>query len=217
MQDATEALAESARAAGVTFGAHLTEDGETQDQLADETRERLLAEKYVAGQVKIEEPTAAEVKDWYEQHRAEFDQPAQVHALQILASSAGEAKDLLDQLRRGVPFDEVARASSLSPDARSGGDLGFFARGTMPKVFDDTCFALRPGQLSGVIQSSYGFHIFKLLERRAPKRGTLEGARTEVLRRLTQERRIAAERVLLASLRAQAKVQIDEAVLAQLH
>jgi peptidyl-prolyl cis-trans isomerase C/foldase protein PrsA len=216
VQRATDALAEASRAAGLAFSEHLVQDGQTVEQLSDETRERLLAEKYVARELKVEKPTREELRDWFERHRADFEQPEEVHALQIFVSSAEEAKSLLDQIRKGTPFEEVARASSQSPDARRGGDLGFFPKGTMPKVFDDTCFALRPGQVSGVVPSRYGFHLFKLLERRGARSLTFEQAKAEVERRILEERRIAGERALLAALRANAKVTIDEAALARL-
>lgn len=216
VQRSTDALAEAWRAAGGNFSEHLAQDGQTAEQLSEETRERLLAEKYVASQLRIDKPGKEDLREWFDRHHSEFEQPEEVHALQIFVSSAGEAKNLLDQIRKGTPFEEVARASSQSPDARRGGDLGFFARGTMPKVFDDACFALRPGQLSGVVPSRYGFHLFKVLERRGARSLSFEQARGEAERRLLEERRVAAERALLAGLRAKAQISVDEAALARL-
>ncbi|GAC1336588.1 MAG: hypothetical protein NVSMB23_01870 [Myxococcales bacterium] len=216
VQRATEVLADDARAAGQKFNDQLAQDGQTVESLADETRERLLAEKFVAAELKIAPPTPAEARQWFEAHRADFEKPEEVRALQIVVASAEEAKNLLEQVRKGTPFEDLARAHSLSPDGKKGGDLGFFARGTMPAVFDETCFALRPGQVSGVVPSRYGYHLFKLLEKRAPRKRPFEEVRPVVERRLLAERRLAAERALLSSLRAKAAVKIDDAALAQL-
>jgi peptidyl-prolyl cis-trans isomerase C/foldase protein PrsA len=216
VQRATEVLAEDARAGGQKFSDQLAQDGQTLEALSDETRERLLAEKFVASELKVEKPSPADVRQYFEAHRAEFERPEEVRALQIVVASAEEAKNLLEQVRRGASFEEMARAHSLSPDGKKGGDLGFFAKGTMPLVFDDTCFSLRPGQISGVVPSRYGFHLFKLLEKRSARKRSFEESRPVVERRLLAERRLAAERALLSSLRAKAAVKVDDAALAQL-
>ena len=127
--------------------------------------------------------------------------------------NAEEAKSLLDQIRKGASFEDLAKSHGRSPDARTGGDLGWFARGTMPKVFDEACFSLKPGQVSGIVQSSYGYHLFKLLGRRAPKKRGLDEVQKEVIRRAFLEKKAQAERQLLEQVRKSSKVQINEAAL----
>lgn len=216
VQRAMDNLADAARRAGQPFAERLAQDGLTREQLLEELRERLLAERWLSGAVKVERPTPAEVKAAYDKAKSEFDQPEQVRCAQILVASAAEAKALLDQSRKGTPFDELARQHSQSPDARAGGDLGFFAKGTMPPPFDEACFSLKHGQVSGVLRSRYGFHLFKALERRAARRKTLQEAAPELERRLFDQRRLAAERALLEGLREKAKIVVDEAALATL-
>ena len=199
------------------FEERLKRDGQTPDALAEEIRERLLAEKWVAAQTHgPEKISEAEMRAWYDAHRAELDKPEQVHALQIVVSSAEEAKSLLDQLRAGASFEELAKKHSESPDGKRGGDLGFFSRGTMPKIFDDTCFSLKVGVPSGVVASPYGFHLFKVVEKRRAVRRSFEEAKPEIARRLASEKRVVEERKLLEQLRASANVQVNEAQLAAL-
>ncbi len=216
VQAEIDRLSQSAEQGGESFDERLKKDGQTPDGLAEELRERLLAEKFVAQQLPQQPMTSADLKAQYDAHRSDFDQPEAVHALQIVVSSAEEAKNLLDQLRKGASFEELARGHSQSPDAKRGGDLGFFSRGTMPKVFDETCFSMKPGTLSGVVPSPYGFHLFKVLEKRAAHRRTFDEAKAELERRVLVERRAAAERALLDSLRASAQITINEAPLASL-
>jgi peptidyl-prolyl cis-trans isomerase C len=211
VQSAMDALAETARASGETFADRLAQDGQTAEQFADDMRERLLAEKWVAEQTRGERPSPAEVRAWFDQHRSELDVKEEVHAQQILVATAEEAKSLLDQIRAGAPFEQLARSHGRSPDAQRGGDLGWFARGTMPKPFDDACFALKPGQVSGVVQTSYGYHLFKLLGRRGPRQRKLEEVKEDVARRAFAEKQAQAERQLLEQVRKGAKVEIDEA------
>jgi parvulin-like peptidyl-prolyl isomerase len=216
VQSAIDALAETARASGQTLEERLAQDGQTAEQLAEETRDRLLAEKWVAEQTRGERPSAAELQAWFDTHRADFETSEQAHALQILVATAEEAKSLLDQIRKGASFEDLARAHGRSPDARKGGDLGWFARGTMPKAFDDACFSLKPGQVSGVVQTAYGYHLFKLLGRRAAQKRTLEQVKDEVLRRAWTDKKSHAERQLLDQVRKGANVHVNEAALALL-
>jgi hypothetical protein len=155
VQRATDALAEDARKGGESFVERLRADGENMEVLSDEMRERLLAERYVAEQTRAEHASPAETRAWYEQHKAEFETPDEVHAQQIVVASADEAKSLLDQLRKGASFEALARAHSISPDAKSGGDLGFFARGRMPKAFDEACFPLGNGPTASMSSRSW--------------------------------------------------------------
>lgn len=214
VQRATEALADDTRKSGAAWGEHLARAGLNPEQLSDETRERLLAEKYVAEQTRAERASAAETRAWYDTHRTDFEDPEAVHCLQIAVRTPEEAKSVLDQLRAGAPFDKLARQAGTSPDARNGGDLGWFSKGTMPKVFDDTCFSLGNTKISGVIASPYGYHVFKAMGRRAPRTRKFEDVKAEAERRATSEKRAQAERQLLQQLRSGAEIKIDDSVLA---
>ena len=211
VQSAMDALAESARASGESFAERLAQDGQTADQLAEDMRERLLAEKWVAEQTRGEKPSTAEVRAWFELHRSDLEVKDEVHAQQILVATAEEAKSLLDQIRAGASFEQLARSHGRSPDAQRGGDLGWFARGTMPRPFDDACFTLKAGQVSGVVQTSYGYHLFRLLGRRGPRKRNLDEVKEEVARRAFAEKQAQAERQLLDQVRKSARVQINEA------
>jgi parvulin-like peptidyl-prolyl isomerase len=217
VQRATDALADETRKGGATFNEQLAKAGQTQEQLADEMRERLLAAKYVAEETGKERASTAEARAYFDQHRADFEDPEQVHCLQIVAATPEEAKSVLDQLRAGAAFDKLARQVSTSPDGRSGGDLGWFARGMMPKVFDDACFSLGAGKISGVLASPYGYHVFKALGRRGAKARPFKEVEAEAARRATLEKRAQAEQQLLAQLRQSAEVKIDDSALALVH
>ncbi|MEP7359584.1 MAG: peptidylprolyl isomerase [Anaerolineales bacterium] len=91
----------------------------------------------------------------------------QVHAEEILVASEFTARDLLAQLQSGKDFATLALAYSRDLSSRpAGGDLGWFPRGllTVPEV-EDAAFALQPGETSGVVHSSLGYHIVRVIER----------------------------------------------------
>lgn len=105
---------------------------------------------------KLEEAIGAEVPTTAEQ----------VHARHILLETREEAEAALERLKNGEAFE--ALAAELSQDTMTkedGGDLGWFPRGQMVAEFEEAAFALQPGELSEIVETSYGFHIIRVEER----------------------------------------------------
>ncbi len=162
--------------------------------------------------------TPEAVEAYYAEHASEFEQKEQVRARQIVVATEDEAKRLRDQLVAARPassFEELASNHSLSPDRAQGGDLGFFARAELPEEFD-VVFDLAPGQISRVVKSAYGYHIFKLIEKRPKKRLTLVEAGEAIRTRLLQQQRERRFAEWLAGLRQKAQVKINLELLHQL-
>ena len=125
----------------------------------------------------------------------------QVHARHILVDSAATAQALLAQLQAGADFAQLAKQSSLDTVTKAnGGDLGWFAHGTLPaKELEDAAFSLQPGQISNVIQSAFGYHILQVLERDPARQ--LEGDQLVTVQKQAMEN-------WLNGLRQKAQVQI---------
>lgn len=84
-------------------------------------------------------------------------------------SALAEARDLRARAVAGTNFAKLAEEKSQDPgSAKQGGDLGFFRRGQMVAPFDEAAFALKPGEISEVVETPFGYHIIKLEERRGP-------------------------------------------------
>jgi peptidyl-prolyl cis-trans isomerase C len=195
---------------GDAFEQMLKTQGITLEDWRRDLEAGLLMEKVVRQavytKVSVEE---AEIDDYYLEHRDEFDRPAQVRARQIVVASKEEGERVLGRLRQGEPFAEVARQSSLSPDADAGGDLGFFARGEMPPEFDAIVFTLPVGRLSDLVQSEYGFHLFLVDERREALRLQLSAVRDEIRDKLLAEKEEQAYQQWLQDLRGRATIEVD--------
>src|SRR5690606_29209000 len=135
--------------------------------------------------------TDQEIDAYLEQNPQLRVAPEQVRALQIVVKSEEEATEIARELRRGLAFEDAAIKYSLSPEGKNGGDLGYFARGEMPAVFDEVCFAMRAGQVSKVVASDYGFHIFKVIDHvsvgERPTAQLREEVETLLLRRKERE------------------------------
>ena len=155
------------------FKALLAQRQQTMDELradaiAQLTQERLFHDVVYPRVAVTEEEIRADV----DAHPERSQEPEQVHAAQIVVKELDEAKEIRSQLRNGAKFADLARERSLSADAKAGGDLGWFPRGVMPEAFDQVAFSLGAGQISDVVPTDYGFHIFKVLESAPPGRRT---------------------------------------------
>jgi peptidyl-prolyl cis-trans isomerase C len=198
------------------FQEALAEERLSEADFQRKTAARLTVEKLV-DEVVYERVavTEEELQGFLEAHATEFQEPEEVHAAQIVVKDVEDARKLREELRAGAKFATVARAHSLSADGRLGGDLGWFPRGVMPPEFDKVAFSLEPGQVSDVVTSDYGFHIFKLLERRPAHRKELAQVRREVERRLLRDKKAKAQAAYVHSLRDRAAIRINDAALSK--
>ncbi|HDI51475.1 hypothetical protein DRQ15_03700 [candidate division KSB1 bacterium] len=87
-----------------------------------------------------------------------------MRAAHILVKTEAEALHILQQLRQGADFEELAKKYSLDPSARKGGDLGYFGKGELLKEFEEAVLKLKPGEISGVVKTPLGYHIIKRIE-----------------------------------------------------
>ncbi len=87
-----------------------------------------------------------------------------IHARHILVKTEDEAKTIVEQLKGGADFVDLAKKKSIGPSAPQGGDLGFFGRGQMVPEFEKAAFALKPGQISEPVRTQFGWHIILVEE-----------------------------------------------------
>ena len=149
-----------------------------------------------------------DVQRYYEDNKQQYATPEQVRASHILLKTEGkddaavkkQAEDLLAKVKGGADF--AALATKFSEDevsAAKGGDLGFFAKGTMVKEFDDVAFKLTPGETSDLVKTQFGYHIIRVTEKKAAAQRTLDDERVQIEDILKSERaqkeadRIASE------------------------
>ncbi len=200
---------------GTHFDDLLARERLSQAELKARLKDQLTVERLFHDEVFPRITVApAEVERWFAEHAAEFAEPERVRVLQVVVSSRDEAATLRDRLRREPGrFAEVARASSIAPEGKNGGELGWIGRGAgFPEVFD-VCFSLPLNSISDVVPSPYGFHVFRVVERKAAGKRTLEQARGEVAERLLRDRRARAQEEYLAALRGRATIQVDPSAL----
>ncbi|ADO75662.1 peptidylprolyl isomerase [Stigmatella aurantiaca] len=175
---------------------------------------RLIIEKlftnHVYARVAV---TEEELRAAYTAHEAEFQEPEQVHAAQLVVKGLDEARRVQAQLKAGKKFADLARRYSLSADAKVGGDLGFFPRGQMPPVFDEVVFNLRPGQVSDVVSTEYGYHLFRVLEFKPARKRDFVEVRAKVEAREVKRKQEEAHEAFEKALLDKAKLWVNERTL----
>ncbi len=136
----------------------------------------------------------ADVRKWYDTHLDRYQQPEERRASHILVTAAAtasegdkakaraKAEDILKEVTKApARFADLARQHSQDPgSAANGGDLGFFGRGMMVKPFEEASFSLKQGEISGLVQSDFGFHIIKLTGIKEGKQKKLDEVRAEI-------------------------------------
>ena len=123
-------------------------------------------------------------------------------------AAKAKADDLLAQLKGGANFEELARKSSDCPSAPQGGDLGFFGHGQMVPEFDAAAFALKPGELSAVVTTSFGYHIIKLEEKKDAGLVPELDAAPRIREYLASQKTGAAVEQKITTLREKAKIEL---------
>jgi peptidyl-prolyl cis-trans isomerase D len=192
--------------------------------------ERVKADYILYDPIKLGEkvnPTDKEIADFYKSNlKSLFSYPDRVRARHILigvapnasdkdrAAAKAKAEKILEQLKKGADFAKLAAQYSDDPGSRErGGDLGFFERGQMIKPFEDAAFALKPGQLSGVVETRFGYHIIQVEEAKPAHTDTLVQAKLRIIE-LLRER--AGERAARADQREDLAAALNGAKLKDL-
>ncbi len=142
----------------------LSEDPDFQHHLAF-LRNKMIMGMQLREQAKGAITPEAEQK-LYEEAVKPMGAEEEVHARHILVDTEDEAKAILEQIKGGADFAELAKQKSKDPGAADGGDLGYFTKDQMVPEFADVAFKMYPGQLSNPVKTQFGWHIIKVEDKR---------------------------------------------------
>jgi len=178
-----------------------------------EIERELVAEECIRGFVEdIPDVTEEEAREYFQEHRSDYS--IQVRLAHILVRSRPEAERALADIRAGTPFENIAASVSIDQTASQGGDLGYMRRGEMVHELEEAAFELKVGDVGDVIESSYGYHVIKVLDRH-PGAGqpSFDSKQAAVMNFLTSLRRRTAFDDWLTELEDRATVIIDTTLL----
>jgi peptidyl-prolyl cis-trans isomerase C len=146
----------------------------------------ILADAYLRAEIQAR-ATPEAVEALYQERYANAEPEDEVRAAHILVESEEKAKELKAQLDGGADFAALAAEHGTDGTASRGGDLGWFVHSEMVPEFADAAFGMEPGTVSAPVQTSFGWHLIKLDERRPRKVPELEEVRGDLLRQLVEK------------------------------
>lgn len=173
-----------------------------------------------------------DIKDFYEAHKKDMEQPEQVRLSEILvpvalpkgadgkelpnaepdpqavAAAQAKADELYKQIKGGAKFEDVAKANSGGPTADKGGDLGYFKRGTLAKELEDKTFAMKAGEYTEPIRTKQGFVILETTEHQVAGVPDLKQVSDQIHERLYYQRLEPALQAYFKKLREDAYIDV---------
>ena len=160
----------------------------------------------------------ADIEREYNNNSEQYSTPEQVRASHILLKTEGKddaavkakAEELLKRARGGADFADLAKKNSEDEgSAKNGGDLDYFGKGRMVPEFDAAVFAMQPGQISDLVKTQYGYHIIKLMDKKAATTRPLAEVRQQLSDQLAYQRAQAQAADLAQKLEGQIKKPAD--------
>ena len=177
---------------------------------------RKLLDDQIGGKSTVSEK---ESRAYYDSNLESFKKPEQVRASHILIKvdpGADEAKkaeartkieSLQAKLKNGEDFGALAKEYSEGPSGPKGGDLGFFGRGQMVKPFEETAFTMKPGQVSGMVETRFGYHLIMVTERTPESTLSYEEVKDRLEQYLKQQKVQEAIAAYVETLKGKAKIE----------
>ena len=192
------------------------------DRLRDDARVDMVITRLVEDEVATAQPpTDAECRDYYDKNPDKFKLGEAVRASHILILADEKADEATKKKARaqieavnkrvkaGEDFAQLAKEHSQDGSAAQGGDLDFFGRGRMVPPFEQAAFALKPGEVSDIVTTQFGYHIIKVTERRTESTIPFDDQLQERLRQiLTEQKKQEKAASFVASLKQKSKIEV---------
>ena len=165
-----------------------------------------LIETDVNAKIKISDD---EAESYFNEHRKNYKTESRARVAQIVVRDMATAQKAMGRLNAGEDFAKVAADMSIGPEASRGGDLGYITKWVMPDPLDKTIFTMQINKISPIVQSSYGFHIFKVIDIQQAKESNFADVREDVITDMRLQKEESAFINWLEELKKKAVVKIE--------
>ncbi|MEE9256884.1 MAG: peptidylprolyl isomerase [bacterium] len=163
-----------------------------------------VVEKEVYSKIKVSEDESLK---FYQDHRERYHVGRRWRVRQIVVGSEEEARRLRARIIDGAPFALLARRVSSGPERERGGDLGLFSSGQLPESVEPVIKTLKKGEISRVVQTPFGYHLFQVTETRSAGIQSYRAVREKIRSRLLAERGREALRKWISGLKKKATIR----------
>ncbi|OPJ55379.1 peptidylprolyl isomerase [Alkalithermobacter paradoxus] len=156
------------------------------------------------------EITDEELLNYYNENKDLFKSPEMTKASHILVDSEDKAKQVIDEINNGLSFEEAAQKYSSCPSNAQGGDLGVFPRGRMVPEFEEAAFAMNVGEISTPVQTQFGYHIIKVLDKKEAGTKSFDEVKDQIAQQLTAQKQEEAYLGKINDLKGKYEISINE-------
>lgn len=169
----------------------------------------LVVQRFLlAGAYRDVDVSEAEIGRYYQAHLADYQKSEEIELFQIMTSDREKLLGIRSELlRQPARFEEFARSASVAPEAGQGGAMGFFEKGMLPKEMEEVVFSLKVNEISPIVESPYGFHLFRVTRRRKARMQLLADVKDEIRSKLLSAKLTAAYGEYLERLRIEVPVR----------
>jgi peptidyl-prolyl cis-trans isomerase C len=189
---------------------------EFERQYMQQSKIQTLLDQEIISKIMIKED---EAKAYFDANSAQFDEKEKVRARHILmkveksadektkAQARKKLAEIQKKIMSGEDFAEMAKQHSQGPSNVKGGDLGYFGKGQMVKPFEEVAFKLAAGEISDIVETRFGYHLIKVVDRKAPKKAVYADQKQKIMGQLKNQRIQKEVNTFITKLRKEAKIE----------
>ncbi|MGB9642008.1 MAG: peptidyl-prolyl cis-trans isomerase [Candidatus Ratteibacteria bacterium] len=187
-------------------GVNLTSE---QEKYLERSKNMFLIRNYISSMLSENPVTDTDIKQAYEKNPQAYQTPERRKLRHIIVQNEEKAKEILNKLKEGADFAELAKDHNTDATKQRGGDLGWAQKGIFVKEFEDVAFSLKKGEISNIVKTQFGYHIIRVDDIEEPKQRSFNEVQQEIKRKLEEQRIQQIEE----QLKKKYKVQVDYSTL----
>jgi peptidyl-prolyl cis-trans isomerase C len=184
------------------------------DEWVERVKEQKVIKKILDKKTETLSPISHSlIADYYKEHTMKFRQPARAHVIQLVSKTNEDAEALLGRIRSGEELADLAKQESIYSTNLNGHRINWLHKDALPEPLSEVVFSIPIGEVSDIIETAYGYHIIKVLEREPESHKGILDVKMEIEKILLEEKREEFYQKWLEELRENYNIKINYALL----
>lgn len=184
------------------------------DEWVERVKEQKVIKKILEKKTETLSPISHSlIADYYKEHAMKFRQPARAHVIQLVSRTNEDAEALLGRIRSGEELADLAKQESIYSTNLNGHGINWLNKDALPEPLSEVVFSIPIGEVSDIIETAYGYHIIKVLEREPESHKGILEVKMEIEKILLEEKREELYQKWLEELRENYNIKINYALL----